>query len=420
MKKRRFSILLSISALCLCLAAIAIGVYSVKNAQLTITGSIGFVAHGVKAKIDGTISGFVSEANIDSATQTETKTLSTLNLNGNEGSIDIGDVFFTDLVGEAVPNIILTLNLTNTSGYKIRANVNIPNLNEKGVTVNVNKTTLPLETNTAGTIIITFKLNNSEEDLTAINLATIINSNNPLITFVKYDGPYDGELYLENNKIYVNMGQKDGIAVRWYAIGKNGSAIGDVTTIDSAKYTFISEYALGDSKFNESSNTDTRGIYKDSLMQNYVNGTGTNTLDSIYGFSKTDFYKTIDAVDLPSETFNKKTGAESVSQITTPVVTGQTLWLISFDEFVTYFEPTHDDAYSYNSEKALSYYFNSENKAAWTTRSVGCLGFSSENSWEMVAIDSAWNYTGFAKMAGEMKDASSSFAVRPAFQLTVA
>ena len=57
MKKKKFNLLLNIATLCLCVAAIAFGVYSAKNASLNVTGTIGFTAHNCDVDISGYIYG---------------------------------------------------------------------------------------------------------------------------------------------------------------------------------------------------------------------------------------------------------------------------------------------------------------------------------------------------------------------------
>ena len=75
MKKRKFSMLLNIAVLCLCVAAIAIGVYSAKNASLNVTGTIGFVAHDCKVEVYGKITGAVDSSNNTITANTGTATV---------------------------------------------------------------------------------------------------------------------------------------------------------------------------------------------------------------------------------------------------------------------------------------------------------------------------------------------------------
>lgn len=60
MKKRKFSLILNVVAICLSICAIAIGVYSIKSAKLGISGSVGFVAHNCNVDVTGYIYGHAS------------------------------------------------------------------------------------------------------------------------------------------------------------------------------------------------------------------------------------------------------------------------------------------------------------------------------------------------------------------------
>ena len=51
MKKTKFNLLLEIATLCLCIAAIAFGIYSAKNASLNVSGTVGFISHGGKFEL---------------------------------------------------------------------------------------------------------------------------------------------------------------------------------------------------------------------------------------------------------------------------------------------------------------------------------------------------------------------------------
>ncbi|MDY2696211.1 MAG: hypothetical protein SOV27_03515, partial [Eubacteriales bacterium] len=88
MKKKKFNLLLEIATLCLCIAAIAIGVYSAKNASLNVSGTIGFEAHNVKATISAQIKGdgvTGSTASADGTPRTDYATIgNTVNLTGTE------------------------------------------------------------------------------------------------------------------------------------------------------------------------------------------------------------------------------------------------------------------------------------------------------------------------------------------------
>ena len=138
MKKRKFSMLLNIAVLCLCVAAIAIGVYSAKNASLNVTGTIGFVAHDCKVEVYGKITGAVDSSNNTITANTGTATVifeesegtGKLVTENTNNSWNIGDIYFDDLntSGNTIANdIVITLTLKNVSElYDITATI-IPN-----------------------------------------------------------------------------------------------------------------------------------------------------------------------------------------------------------------------------------------------------------------------------------------------------
>ena len=62
MKKRKLGLILNIATLCLSIAAIAIGVYSITTASLTINGSVGFTVHECRVNISGYMYGYADTA----------------------------------------------------------------------------------------------------------------------------------------------------------------------------------------------------------------------------------------------------------------------------------------------------------------------------------------------------------------------
>ena len=143
MKKRKFSILLNIAVLCLCVAAIAIGVYSAKNASLNVTGTIGFTAHNCNVDISGYIYGHSKTKDgtpiakptnnsekvyLKNGTTDVTET-SPLKITGNSGALNFGDVFFSDM-GETgdLEQVRIVLTITNQSSYEVLvdADVTVP------------------------------------------------------------------------------------------------------------------------------------------------------------------------------------------------------------------------------------------------------------------------------------------------------
>ena len=129
MKKRKFSIFLNIAVLCLCLAAIAFGVYSAKNAQLNMSGTIGFTAHNCKVRVKGDITNAVIDENSnttlrDSADATKGVLIGS---DSSTGAWNIGAINFDDLNVEGnkqVNDITFTFEVTNESDYWVDCEVN--------------------------------------------------------------------------------------------------------------------------------------------------------------------------------------------------------------------------------------------------------------------------------------------------------
>lgn len=308
--KKKFSIWLNIVTVCLCFAAIAIGVYAATSATLTISGSIGFEAHGIEMTISGNLSGYVSKANIDKATETESKSVSaSLTTAKTTDLMDLGEVYFTDLVLDdegKIPNIVLTLNFTNTSPFKVKATISASTLlsnNDIEVTED-NQEVVMNATNGTGSVEIRFKLKDesSGNDITALNLA-----NKTIIVFEKVNEPKEGELYIDDGKLFVNygyypeteetveiylkegtnqlssnnkmFGENLGKPIRWVAIydvnAKTSNGLNTLTSVPkSGSYYFISEYAFDKKAFNTNITTPTNSKnpndYAVSNIRDYI------------------------------------------------------------------------------------------------------------------------------------------------------
>ena len=184
MKTRKFNLLLQIATLCLCVAAIAFGVYSAKTASLNVSGTIGFEAHNCKVGVvahltgDGVINtaGNMVASPDGNVRRTALEKVATFTNDAN-GTIDFGSLYFADMDtvnGKAAP-IKMTFTITNNSAFAIKASVTLPK-NNNDVTVLADKDSIKIEqgTNKTGEITLTFTLNNPEASLaTALNLSTI-------------------------------------------------------------------------------------------------------------------------------------------------------------------------------------------------------------------------------------------------------
>ena len=361
--KKKFGLWLNIVTICLCVCAIAIGVYAASTATLTISGQVGFESHGVEMTIDGTLSGYVSETNVDTATQTEEKDLTQVKLTKTSatGAMALGDVYFTDLVldeNDKVPNIVLDLTFTNTSKFKVRATVNA--LTATGVTITYDKTSLVLdEDDGTDTLKVTFTLEDQENSLTTVNMATVTAST-PLVTFTKFTGYEDGEYFIDpdTNMLSVYMGHgtevdnATDVRLQWQAFAVKGTNLGnsysitvgsdtwyslngvDMTNVDYTGKTFwfIQKYVaaggyddaeenwLSGQMFNDS--TSDGNDYDTSDIRTYVEGTYLTAT----GISSTNYYTSAIETRTVNETYT--TNYNSTAGTQTCSFTSK-LWLIN-------------------------------------------------------------------------------------------
>ena len=125
MKKRRFNLLLEIATICLCIAAIAFGVYSAKNASLNVTGTIGFNAHNVEYDVVGWIYGHAGDDDKPIAEPTGEDDKVKLDKN-SEGVLTLGAKEFSDLGDSGEPETIyVVLQITNNSAFNIMVKANL-------------------------------------------------------------------------------------------------------------------------------------------------------------------------------------------------------------------------------------------------------------------------------------------------------
>ena len=125
MKKRKFNLLLEIATICLCVAAIAFGVYSAKNASLNVTGTIGFNAHNVEYDVVGWIYGHAGDDDKPIAEPTGEDDKVKLDKN-SEGVLTLGAKEFSDLGDSGEPETIyVVLQITNNSAFNIMVKANL-------------------------------------------------------------------------------------------------------------------------------------------------------------------------------------------------------------------------------------------------------------------------------------------------------
>lgn len=181
MKKRKFSFLLEIATLCLCVTAIAIGVYSAKTASLNVGGTVAFQAHNCDVYVNATISQYLDENGVDPQSKEFVKGDSAgsfVNIHDTTTSFDFGNVFFDDInvIGNRPANyIIITIKLYNNSKYAVRASFVSTPFENSGITAVAENDALVLPANQSGYVegqTINISLSISRQGLTnALKLA---------------------------------------------------------------------------------------------------------------------------------------------------------------------------------------------------------------------------------------------------------
>jgi len=171
--------LLAFSVLALCVACLAFGVYALKNATLTVNGTVGFTAHDclvyVVAEIEG--DGVAVDANgtVTPNNHGEPSEKRDLIINKDENSNEmlvggasesewekvapVGAIYFTDLTDSGeVAQIKMTFTLTNQSAYSVTASISNEQFDLANIVVGASEE-ITLEKGATGTLTATFDLN---------------------------------------------------------------------------------------------------------------------------------------------------------------------------------------------------------------------------------------------------------------------
>ena len=351
--KRKFSMFLNIAMLCLCVCAIAFGVYSAKTASLNVSGTVGFTAHNCNVDVKVSILGdSVAEDGKTAAefgtprTQENVKEY-TEEIAGANKSLALEKFYFCDMTENENPINPITITFTFTNKSDFMVNASVTSATADGVNIAkdkhavvlmdqnadvANKTqeitfTLTLGSNTqsfaeAKSLNISIKL----EKYNATTLAKLNNANN-----------FFWNNNSTNTRSYVTMGQVSSTntkALRWYifAAGNSDSNMNAITTnldnngyLPKGTYWFISEYVLDSKKF-QAANTSSK--YQTSDIKAYLDGTGSGTsFAATYGITAQDaVYSQITA-----RTLEDAADAENKVGALTKVE-NQKLWLLSVSE----------------------------------------------------------------------------------------
>ena len=264
MKKQKIGFILNIATICLALVAIVVGVYSLNQAKLNINGSLGFVAHNVKANIVTSITGSVAEAN---ATYSKTDVFKPsgdagITLNGDTQNISFTRYFSDNgTVNNKPAPIKVSFAITNQSNFDIKVDVSTPTL-PTGVTMTTDKSSIKIAQNASGNITATFYLDSASADFNATAL-TGLKLDLSQYSFKKSDIPvkYKADGLLSNYYIEYGTGKVGSTTypINWYIIGKyvnkELTALGsdDLTVVeanttykmkDTITYAFMSENIL--------------------------------------------------------------------------------------------------------------------------------------------------------------------------------
>ncbi|MBE7082408.1 MAG: hypothetical protein E7378_01830 [Clostridiales bacterium] len=194
--KKKFSLFLNIATVCLCVCAIAIGVWSAKRAELSVSGNIGFTANNctanISVEVDGAATSKTAPTENDWYIQNNgsglAKTESTFAVNG-DGTINFKEMYFSDLPDKDDPDpIVMTFSIENTSNFPIVAYIQIgDNLlgYEADIVASWNDASTTLLEGETSIIILTLKCNSfdSFDDVTitgsdlklVLEQATILN-----------------------------------------------------------------------------------------------------------------------------------------------------------------------------------------------------------------------------------------------------
>ncbi|MBE7082123.1 MAG: leucine-rich repeat domain-containing protein [Clostridiales bacterium] len=130
--KKKFSLLLNIATICLCVCAIAIGVWSAKSAQMAVSGNIGFTAHNCDVVATTYIQNAIRKDANDEwekivGTQAQWSS-QTDNTNAsiyvsNNDSYTFGSIYFDDWFEDVATTIRIKIKVANYSLFPVSARV---------------------------------------------------------------------------------------------------------------------------------------------------------------------------------------------------------------------------------------------------------------------------------------------------------
>lgn len=203
--KKKFSLWVNLAVICLCVCAIAIGVYAASSASLTVSGQLGFKAHDCTLEVSATKQGYslgdgttyqttAERVKMDNDTG-DAQYVGIVAGNGGTGtisSVDLGSLNFTDMAGDEIPPIIITLTAKNISGFQVSAMVTVKSISNviptreyslgTSQTKAEHSSAVILDNNASATFTITLRVSNPEQEI-----ASTANNLNISASFSKYD-----------------------------------------------------------------------------------------------------------------------------------------------------------------------------------------------------------------------------------------
>ena len=448
--KKNYKWLINIAAICLCICAMAIGIYAAKQASLTATGTIGFTAHNCKLNVETNI----LAAKTANATERSTATIAAQEISG-EDSIDLDSayttegegMYFSDLATDG-DKIEVTFKIENLSAFKVTVKPGSVTLDGVDVTTSWSISQVDLEqlqgTEADGqgtdfaTITLTITLNNMDTATSfdakslSINIQVdeysqyYVDSTTKMLTtkmghgteaegaadvaieWVAFAVKGEGDTYEKPSFVTSTLDAHtpSGTTEKWYSL--KGA---DMTNVDYKGYTFwfIQKYvtaggygSISGRLFNESGNNYTGSAIETYILGDYLKDTG--ILDS-EGNVSDELYDSITKRSV-TETYQNYMGSTL-----TVTLTDARLWLISRQEmFLLY-----DNSISMNGQVEICYGIgdttgsqSNGNGAYWAFRSVS----SDANSSGPDCINQLGKFT-------TVSISSAVYGIRAAFEITI-
>ncbi len=318
MKKKKLGLMLNICTICLAIVAIVVGVYSLKQASMSVNGSLGFVAHNVKANIVTSITGSVTKPNDPYSKTVVFKPSGDagITLNGDTQNITFLRYFSDNgTVNNKPAPIKVSFAITNQSNFDIKVDVSTPTL-PIGVTMTTDKSSIKIAQNARGNITATFYV----EATTDFEAKPITGLTLELSKFefkksdieVKYTDSAltTGAGLLSNYYIQYGTGKVGSTSydLNWFIIGKyvnnEITALGpnDLTVVeanttykmkDTITYAFMSDYILtsGGGTTNETKYVPfNNNVFMNTTDNKYYSNEYTSVLANDYSISTVRAY----------------------------------------------------------------------------------------------------------------------------------